>query len=58
VFFAAFEENTLPAIPMVIGGSLLTAGIALGVYGIASTPVAHNASLTLGPGSVDLSVRF
>lgn len=59
VFFGAAEtDNTLPAIPMVIGGSMLIGGLAAGIYGIATTPISQAATLRVGPGSFDLTLGF
>jgi hypothetical protein len=57
-FFLTTEENTITAIPMAMGGSMLIAGIALGVYGIETTALLHNTSLRLSPLSFDLSYRW
>lgn len=57
-FFMATEDNTLPAIPMVLGGGMLIGGIAAGIYGIETKPIVDNASLRVGPGSFELSYQF
>jgi hypothetical protein len=60
VFFGVTDadDNALPAIPMVIGGSLLIGGLALGIYGIATQPITPQASLRVGPSSIDLTMQF
>lgn len=58
VFFMATEDNTLPAIPMVLGGGMLIGGIAAGIYGIETTRIVDNTSLRIGPGSFEMSYKF
>lgn len=57
-FFAFTENNTIPMIPMLIGGSMFAGGLASSIYGIASVPASTNLSFGVGPGTFDVTGRF
>ncbi len=58
VAFGSVANNALGTIPMVVGGSMLVGGLALGIYGIATKPISQNATLSVGPGSFDMTIKF